>query len=407
MREAHAHIFQLGRSLTMLDCSACESRDAMLALVAQRAADLGPSDWVLAHSVRPEGWSDPRWPTRTELDDASNGRPVCAWCFDYHSMVASSAALTHAGIHAESKIDRGIVGVNEQGELTGMLYEHAALVLWSSVPEPNAADRRSLIIQACEHLRTLGFTEVHDLKSQPWLGPLLSELIREGVVDQRFELFPLVQDLDATLATRSDWESDQLKLAGTKIFTDGALNSRTAWMLDDYCDSPTKGTSMMTPQEIDDALLRSKAHNLPIAAHAIGDAAVRAVLDSIERTGSANTNARIEHLELVHPDDLPRFKALGVIASVQPCHLLPDMEALRTGLHDRLDRVFPLRSLVDSGLELGSELIFGSDVPIVRADHEDSIQAAVHRRRAGMDESDAIGLDQSLTVEESLACFGV
>lgn len=389
----------------MLDCSACESRDAMLALVAERAAELGPSEWVLAHSVRPEGWSDPRWPTRTELDDASSDRPVCAWCFDYHSMGASSVALAHAEIHAGSKIERGIVGVDNQGQLTGMLYERAALVLWSSVPEPSTNDRKALVISACEHLSQLGFTEVHDLKSQPWLGPLLSELLAEGVVNQHFELFPLVEDLDATLATRSSWESDHIKLAGTKIFTDGALNSRTAWMLDDYCDSPTMGTPMMTAQEIDDALLLSKSHNLPIAAHAIGDAAVRAVLDSIQRTGSANTNARIEHLELVHPDDLPRFNELGVIASVQPCHLLPDMEALRTGLHDRLDRVFPLRSLIDSGLELGSELIFGSDVPIVRANHEDSIQAAVHRRREGMDESEAIGIDQSLTVEESLACF--
>lgn len=391
----------------MLDCSACASRDAMLALVAERAAELGPNEWALAHSVRPEGWSDPRWPTRTELDAAGSDRPVCAWCFDYHSMGASSAALKHAGIHAGSNIERGIVGIDNQGELTGMLYEHAALVLWSSVPEPNAMDRKSLVVSACEHLSRLGFTEVHDLKSQPWLGPLLSELIADGVVNQRFEFFPLVEDLDATLASRSAWESDQIKLAGTKIFTDGALNSRTAWMLEDYCDTPTMGTPMMSTQEIDDALLLSNSHGLPIAAHAIGDAAVRAVLDSIERTGCADTGARIEHLELVHPDDLPRFNELGVIASVQPCHLLTDMEALRTGLHDRLDRVFPLRSLIDTGLELGSELIFGSDVPIVRANHEDSIQAAVHRRREGMDESEAIGMGQSLTVEESLVCFGL
>ncbi|MBO6514684.1 MAG: amidohydrolase family protein [Phycisphaerales bacterium] len=407
MREAHAHIFQLGRSLTMLDCSGCSSRDEMLSLIRERSSTLRDDEWVLAHSVRPEGWDDPRWPTRMELDGASGYRPVSAWCFDYHSMAASSAALSHAGIHAGSTIDRGIVGVNEQGELTGMLYEHAALVLWSSVPEPSTADRRSLIIAACDHLKQLGFNEVHDLKSQDWLGPLLHDLQSEGITDQRFELFPLIKDLDATLATRSTWESDQLKLAGTKIFTDGALNSRTAWMLEEYCDTPSLGTPMMTAQEIDDAMLLSKSHNLPVAAHAIGDAAVRAVLDSIERTGCRDSGMRIEHLELVHPDDLPRFKALGVIASVQPCHLLPDIEALNTALHDRLDRVLPLRSLIDSGLEPGTELVFGSDVPIVRADHEDSLQAAIHRRRDGMDASDAIGMDQALTREESLTCFGV
>ncbi len=177
-------------------------------------------------------------------------------------------------------------------------------------------------------------------------------------------------------------------------------------MLDPYTDTNTVGTPMMSPQEIDDAMLKSKTHNLPVAAHAIGDAAVRAVLDSIERTQCTSMNARIEHAELIHPDDIARFVELGVIVSVQPCHLIPDIEALNTGLGDRLDRVLPLRALIESGCVPGESLIFGSDVPIVRAYHEDSIQAAVHRRRDGMPESEAIGIDQRLTREESLACFG-
>ena len=262
------------------------------------------------------------------------------------------------------------------------------------------------MLNACLHLKALGYTQVHDLKAQPWLGQALSDLQTSNQIDQHFQLFPLTKDLDATLATRNQWETDHLILAGTKIFTDGSLNSRTAWMLEPYTDTGTTGTPMMTDQEIDDAMLMSKQHNLPVAAHAIGDAAVRAVLDSIERTQCTNMNARIEHAELIHPDDIPRFNELGVIVSVQPCHLLPDIEALNTGLGDRLDRVLPLRSLVESGCVPGKSLIFGSDVPIVRADHEDSIQAAVHRRRSDMPESDAIGLDQSLTVKESLACFG-
>jgi len=406
MREAHAHLFQLGRSLTMLDCSGCESREAMLDSIADFSQKLKPMDWVLAHSVRPEGWTDPRWPSRQELDHASGNRPVCAWCFDYHSMGASSAALKQAGITRTTIIDRGIIELDDCQTPTGVLFEHAALKLWSSVPEPDASKRRSHVLSACQHLGKLGFTEVHDLKAQPWLGQVLHDLQSSGEIDQRFQLFPLTKDLDAILATHNEWKSDRLVLAGTKIFTDGALNSRTAWMLEPYTDTNTVGTPMMSPQEIDNAMLKSKAHNLPVAAHAIGDAAVRSVLDSIERTGCTHMNARIEHAELVHPDDIRRFVELGVIVSVQPCHLLPDIEALNTGLSDRLDRVLPLRSLIESGCVPGESLIFGSDVPIVRADHEDSVQAAVHRRRSGMDESAAIGLNQRLTLNESLACFG-
>lgn len=407
MREAHAHLFQLGRSLTMLDCGSCTSAESMLESIAQHARTLPSDAWVLAHSVRIEGWVTPRWPTRQELDHAAGDRPVCAWCFDYHALVASSAALKHAQIDAQTTIDRGIIDLDDDNSPTGVLYEHAALALWNSVPEPDASLRRSMLIDACGHLGSLGFTEVHDLKAQAWLGPLLSELRASGEVTQSFQLFPLVPDLNATLATRSAWECDALRLAGTKIFTDGTLNSRTAWMLEPFADSRTTGTPMMTTDQIDEAMVISKEHTLPVAAHAIGDGAVRAVLDSIERTGCNGMNARIEHLELVHHDDVPRFNELGVIASVQPCHLLPDIEALNTAIPDRLDRVLPLRSLIESGCVPGESLIFGSDVPIVRANHEDSIHAAVYRRRVGMDESQAIGIDQALTESESLACFGV
>lgn len=405
MREAHAHIFQLGRSLTMLDCSGCTSRDELLELIAARSISLKQHDWVLAHSVRPEAWDDARWPSRKELDRASDGRAVCVWCFDYHALAASSAALEHAGIDADTRIDRGIIELETDGTPTGVLYEHAALALWKSVPEPDANHRCSLVRSACEHLRVLGYSEVHDLKAQPWLGPVLSQLQASGEVEQSFQLFPLVPDLDETLATHSQWASDRLILAGTKIFTDGTLNSRTAWMLDPYADKPSTGTPMMTPDEIDDAMRLSKHHNLPVAAHSIGDGAVRAVLDSIERTGCTHMHARVEHLEVVHPDDVPRFAQLGVIASVQPCHLLPDIEALNAAIPDRLDRVLPLRSLIKSGCVPGETLLFGSDVPIVRANHEDSIQAAVHRRRKDMPESEAVSIDQSLTEAESIACF--
>lgn len=406
MREAHAHIFQLGRSLTMLDCSACDNRDAMIEAISVHSQTLRPNQWVLAHSARPEAWSDTRWPTRQELDHAAGGRPVCAWCFDYHALVASSSALEHAKIDADTKIDRGIIELADDGTPTGVLYELAALRLWDSVPEPDADARKSLVLSACKHLESLGYNEVHDLKSQAWLGPLLAQLHDAHETTLSFELFPLIPDLEATLATRDQWESDQLKLAGTKIFTDGTLNSRTAWMLDPFTDSGTTGTPMMTPSEIDDAMEYSKSHSLPVAAHAIGDGAVRAVLDSIERTRCTHLGARIEHLELVHEDDIPRFNELGVVASVQPCHLLPDIESLRAAVPDRLDRVLPLRSLLESGLIAGESLLFGSDVPIVRANHKDSIQAAVHRRRAGMDESEAIGYEQRLTESEALKCFG-
>lgn len=281
--------------------------------------------------------------------------------------------------------------------------------MWEAVPEPEESQRIELVRDACLHLEAMGFVEMHELKSQPWLGGVLSDLHKAGEIKIRSALFPLIKDLRETLAGSSGWCPEAAVMGGGKIFVDGTFNSRTAWMLEPFADGHEDypcGTPMMRIAQIDRMLEICKAHALPIAAHAIGDGAVRAVLDSIERTGCQHTGCRIEHAELIDENDIHRFKELGVIASLQPCHLLPDIEALNKAVPNRLDRVFPIRELIDSGLLPGVDLIFGSDVPIVRADPEDSIQAAVHRRRTDMDESQAMNLDQRISQEQAWACFG-
>lgn len=409
MREAHAHLFQLGRSLSMCDLSASTSAEDAIESLATHARTLTPGAWVLAHGARPESWDDPRWVTRTELDHACDGRPACVWCFDYHALAASTTALTHASIDASSVFEHGRVELDGNGEPTGLLLEHAALALWDSVPEPEGDDRRTLVREACAHLAALGFTEVHDLKAQPWLGGVLTDLLAGGEIDQRVTLFPLMDDLDAVAASRGRWHPN-LTLGGGKIFTDGTLNSRTAWVLHPWADAPAdrpNGTPMMTHEGISDAIERAGSFGLPIAAHAIGDAAVRTVLDAVERSGLEHPGHRIEHAELIDAHDVPRFAELGVTASLQPCHLLADIEALRRACPDRLSRVLPIRELITAGLVPGETLIFGSDAPIVRADHTDSVLAATMRRRAGMDERDAVSIEHAVSEREALACFGV
>lgn len=408
LREAHSHIFQLGRSLSMVDLSSCSDRDEMIERLAARAQAAGEHDWILAHGARPDGWNDPRWPTRKELDRACDGRPVVAWCFDYHALVASSRALEIARIGKDTRIESGRVVLDTLGEPTGLLLEHAALAMWDRVPEPDMNKRIELVRSACLHLQTHGFVEAHDLKAQAWLGTVLSDLHRAGEIVINTKLFPLIKDLDATISFKDQWNSDHVTLAGGKIFVDGTLNSRTAWMLEPFADGHPEypcGTPMMSIAQIDHAMNTCKAHGLPVTAHAIGDGAVRAVLDSIERTGQSHHGCRIEHAELIDESDIARFKQLGVIASLQPCHLLADIEALRKAVPDRLDRVLPIRELIESGLEPGVDLVFGSDVPIVRANPIDSIQAAVHRRRAEMSSTESINPDQTIDEETAWKCF--
>lgn len=409
LTEHHAHLLMLGRSLTMADLSACADRDDMLERIAAHARSLAPDAWVLAHGARPEAWPDPAWPNRDLLDSAGGGRPVCAWCFDQHALAASTAALESAGIDAGTRIDHGRVVLDGAGRPTGLLLEHAAIALWDAVPEPAPGDRPGLVRAACDHLSALGYAEVHDMKAQPWLGRVLSDLDNAGELPLSVRLYALLEDLDHLFATRRAWEGERVALAGGKIFVDGTLNSRTARVIHPYADAPdglAHGLAMMTPDEIETAVRRVDALNLPLAAHAIGDAAVRDTLDAIERARPKARGFRIEHAELIDAADVPRFARLGVIASLQPCHLLADIEALTRALPDRLDRVLPVRELLDSGLGPGTGVVFGSDVPIVRADPGDSIQAAVHRRRANMPAEQAVSPEQSIDEPTAWACFG-
>lgn len=414
LREAHAHLPWLGRALDMLSLEDCGSASEAIDRLAARAAATPPGAWVQAHSARVAGWSEGGWFDRSELDRVTGQTPTLAMSFDHHAVFANSAALLRAGIGPGTPDPAGgIIARDRNGEPTGLLLEAAAFSTWALAPEPPESSRSELIARAAAHLEGLGFVEAHDLFAPDWLGPLLADLVRSGRTGLRFGLYVPLDAIETADAGRKAWESDRLRLLGGKIFTDGTLNSRTAWMLEPYLDAPPGldlGKPLMRAGEIAAAIERCSRLGHGIAMHAIGDGAVRACLDGIEirqRAAGARglkPDVRIEHCELIARSDIARFADLGVIASVQPCHLLADIEALRAGVGDRLDRVMPWRDLLEAGLEPGKTLLFGSDVPVVRAEPEDSIRAAVARRRAGSEL--AIAPEQAIGEPDAWACFG-
>lgn len=410
MREAHAHIHahSVSKGSWVFDASWCESiEDFIEELLDQVKLIGGRPGPVLGTGARPEGWTEKRWPTLAEIDAVVSKRPFSCWCFDYHSLFANSAALAIAGINDRSKDPPGgSIGRDESWQPNGVLYEGAAGTMWDLMVERTGG--MGDVWEGTLDLTSHGFTEIHDLKSQPWLGPELQRTAKHDGLHGDYVLYPLVQDLPDTLTTHKDWQSDQIRLGGGKIFVDGTLNSRTAWMLHPFVDGRSEhpsGMQLISDKAIEDAIRLCAGEGLQLAAHAIGDAAVRAVLDATQRANVPRGTVRIEHAEVIDEADVPRFAELGVIASVQPCHLLYDIEALRRACPDRLERVLPLRELIDSGLQPGRDILFGSDTPIVRPDPEDSILAATNRGRADMPLEDGIAPGQAISEEEAWACF--
>ncbi len=455
--EAHAHLPHLARSLSMVDLSACTSVEEVLEtlrLAAKNLANSGSSRsaahsnparrWLVAQGMRIEGFRDPRWPTREELNTAlaasgSPPRPVVALSFDYHSLVANELAFAAANIKdtdPDPPADFGVIERDAKGAPTGLLLEGMARKVRDTIPDFAPDERPQAILCALKHLHALGFSEVHDMLATPWLGDTLAHLHDTNNLPLRVGLYAEVDILnDQVAAARRYSRPGHVELLGGKIFVDGTLNARTAWMLHPFADPIPDhpcGTPLMTRNQIAAAMRLCASHGLGLATHAIGDGAVRAVLDARESmepktrdlgTSSAalasttpslhlsvSSSLRIEHAELIDEADIPRFAKLNVIASVQPCHLLYDIEVLERQCATRLSRVLPLRDLIQSGLTPGQTLLFGSDAPIVRANPQDSINAAVHRNRisnspGGPPTSRAIAPSQALTEPEAWACF--
>lgn len=395
LREAHAHIAEFGREMSQLNLGACADRAHCLDLVARRAAEMdatGEPGWLLATSLRGQDWPDPRWPTAAELDAACPNRACILRGFDHHSCAVNTRALSAAGIDS-GKLPGDLAPVDASGRPTGTLLEDASVRALSATPAPTRAQWKVWVARACAGLAALGYVEVHDMLAQEWLGPVLGELEREGTLALRVRLYAAMEELDAIARGRGEWESDRVRLAGGKMFADGTLSSRTAWVLEPYADPLAecpRGKALLRAGQIVAAMDRTSALGLDLAMHAIGDGAVREVLDArqawLARGGPRSHALRIEHCELVHPRDVGRLAELGAVASVQPCHLLYDAPGLARQFPGLRERVLPLTAFVRGGLVPGRTLVFGSDVPIVPANPEDSIRAAMGQ---GMSEADA------------------
>ena len=411
-REAHAHLHSLGESLELVSLADCRDVAHCLGRIAAAAANPCDTDdgWLRFSSARVQAWAEQRWPTLDELDATTGDRPCVIMSFDHHAAAANSAALAAAGLAPGQRVAPAgeVIADPRTGRPTGLLLEYAAYRVWEASPAPTPARQQARVAAALSHLAVLGYEEVHDLHSQPWLGPLLHTMEAAGQLNLRATLYPPFAALAQVAADRASWESGNIRLGGGKVFADGTLNSRTACMLHRYAEpmpNLPRGQAMHSPMALDAMVQQADAHGLPLAFHAIGDCAVRMVLDTIENNRPRTGGYRVEHAEIIDRTDVPRFAKLGVIASVQPCHLLADVEALARFVPHRLDRVLPLRELIDSGCKPGELLWFGSDVPIVDADPADSIRAAVDRRRHGAAPGDAIAPEQAITQAEAWSCF--
>jgi predicted amidohydrolase YtcJ len=355
-------------------------------------------------------------PHRTQLDDAAPNNPVVLFSKDRHSIWVNSLALAMAGIDKDTPDPDG--GVIERDpnthEPTGILRENAQALINRVIPAPDFGMCKEAIAHVIPYLHQLGITGIHDCGDEVSFGVADNqELLTEDNLDLRIcEMIPL-HNLDAAikLGIRTGFGNARLRIGPLKVFVDGALGSGTAALLEPYLDNPDNlGVCAITEEELTDIIIRASKSGISVAAHAIGDRAVRMALDALEKSKAHRKpndteplRNRIEHAQLVSPVDIERFASLDVIASIQPIHATSDRYMADKAWGARSSIGYPMRSLAENGVRLA----FGSDAPVEEPDPIQGIFAAVTRKRYDELSQPGWHTEQCLTVEEAVRGYTV
>ncbi len=395
--DAHIHMYEWSINLSRPQLAAATSRDDMLLRIRRYAERLAPEQWVVCQGWNESWWGEIEFPTAADLDTVTlPGQPAVALRSDMHVAVVNTAALQRAAIStATPDPPGGLIDRTPNGQPTGIVRELAIGLITQHIPRPTLAERRTALLAAQHKLHRLGVTAVHDQRIKDGIeGPLMlrsfESLRLEGELALRVNCNIAAHQLPAlaALGVRAGFGNDQLRLGHVKVFSDGSLGSRTAWMLAPFAsqtaDEPANcGVNVTPPEQMAAEFAASARLGFPVSVHAIGDRANRVVLDLLESLDPALTTARIphriEHVQILNPNDVARLARLNITASVQPIHLVDDRMLSDRYLGDRARHAYTFASLARAGVRLA----MGSDAPVADPNPFRGILAAVARRAPG------------------------
>lgn len=387
LADAHIHLLWSGEALRQINLDGVASLDQALEAVRRHAEQLPPGAWV-----RGQGWNHAlwgyRWPTAAELDSVTGGRPAILSRKDRHSSWVNTRALELAGIDERSPDPPGgTILRGEGGRPAGILLERASELVFAAVPAPDEAGVRLVVREVIAACNARGVTSIQ-APDEPAAFRAVQELRERDELHARYLYHLPLRQLDEYIANgvRSGLGDEWVRVGGVKIFSDGALGSRTCRMLAPFRGHDDSGMAMLPDEALHEAVLRANLAGIAVTIHAIGDAANRAVLDAMAAAKSElrrrNMNApalpnRIEHAQHLDAADIGRFGELGVVASMQPVHATSDREMAEQLLGPaRAARSYAWRPVA----EAGATLAFGSDAPVETLDPWAGIYAAVTRQ---------------------------
>ncbi|HEY1983948.1 MAG TPA: amidohydrolase [Terracidiphilus sp.] len=380
--DAHTHLGGAGRTKLNVDLTGVKSLDAMLVKIKTASQEAAAGHWLTGGNWDHTLWANKVLPTRRDLDQVTGGHPTFLDRIDGHISIANSAALAAAGITGKTVPPQGgAIDLDDQGEPTGILRESAQGLVEKVIPPPTTEERRRGDELAIADALSHGVTSVQDFSD--WEDfQVFEEMEKEGKLNLRIsEWLPFKIPLAELKKMRvhHPMNDDMLHTGMLKGFMDGSLGSRTAAMKAPFADDQNNtGLPQFNQAELNQMTVERAKADFQIGFHAIGDKAAAMALDAFSQPGvSITARNRIEHAQVVDPADIPRFAKLGVIASMQPNHLLTDMNWAEDRLGaKRAAYSYAWKAFLDAGVPVA----FGTDYPVEPITPFRGLYAAVTRK---------------------------
>ena len=411
--DAHGHISSLGYALLSIDVRGLQSAEQVAKNVAAYGAKNPDLSWIQGRGWNQVLWPGKQFPNMADLDAEITDRPVWLERIDGHAGWANKKAMELAGITRDTvSPPGGEIIYDQQGEPSGILIDNAMRLMVDIIPAPNTAEIKLALDAVSQHLLSLGITSAHDAGVLSSEHKVYRQLADNG--EMRVRIYGMYSstedDLQQVLdAGHSSDSRDMYSVRSIKIYTDGALGSRGAAMLEPYSDRPDHRGLLLTSREELQRLFKLAINaDFQIAIHAIGDQGNRIGLDVLEQAyegfGGRHLRHRMEHSQVVALSDIPRFKSLDVIPSMQPTHATSDMNMAEDRIGaERLKGAYAWQSF----LKQGSRVVSGSDFPIELANAFHGIHAAVTRQDKNNQPEAGWIPEEAMSLEDTMRSFSI
>lgn len=414
LTDAHLHLQYYALGLTKVDCET-KTKEECLRRVAERAKTTKPGEWILGHGWNQNEWSARgEWPTAAELDAIAPNNPVYLTAKSLHAAWSNTSALKLASITSDTPDPKdGAIQRDASGRATGILLETAMELVAKILPEPSIQEIETAIEKSLPIFWKMGLTGVHDFDRRDSFMALQSLRARDKLKLRVNKNIPVesVEHANA-LGLRTGFGDEWLWIGSVKAFMDGALGPHTAAMFNPYInDGENRGILNMDGEELFEHCRKAADVGLGMTVHAIGDRANHEVLNAYEHLrkyetekGLPHLRHRIEHVQILHPNDVHRLAKLNVIASMQPIHAASDMHMADALWGERSALAYAWKTQLDQG----AVLAFGSDAPVESPNPFLGLHTAITRRRADASPfTEGWYPEQKLNLTEALSAYTV